>query len=189
VIESQDNNIKLFEDSELSDLIIQLFILHESPNKRYIDLLAIMIDVANQSQKMASEFLKCKVLVKLKERIKQTIRIYKKNKSLIPHFNKYTYYDDDLTKEEQQQSKMLKEVFASEIKLVGALFNADNKEYFKDLFDFKESELLLQLEEYGIDPVIISSICFFSLRILSKVGMLLQQAQKNKLKLLSNEDQ
>jgi hypothetical protein len=53
-------------------------------SKRYMILLSTMNEVAKASKKIALEFVQNKfVLDKLRERIRQSLFIYKKNKSLI----------------------------------------------------------------------------------------------------------
>ena len=123
--------------------------------------------MAKASKKIALEFLQNRaVLDKLRERIRSSLFIYKKNKSLIIRQDHKTYVkNDDLSALELKESKLLKKIFAHEIMLVGSLYNCiiecDEKER-NQLFSDKIFELMLLTTEYNVDPMILSSVCYLS---------------------------
>jgi len=119
------------------------------------------------NKKIALEFLQNRaVFDKLRDQIRSSLFIYKKNKSLITRQDYKAYVkNDDLTVQELKESKLLKKIFAYEIMLVGSLYNCiieceENQR--KQLFSDKVYELMLLTNEYNVDPMILSSVCYLS---------------------------
>ena len=117
--------MKLIEKKDYVPKIFEIFNIQDGNTRRYKLLLQIMNEMAKASKKIAYDFMQNKGFMdKLRERIRQSLFIYKKNKSLIIRQDHKTYMkNDDLTADELKLSKRLKKIFAHEIMLIGSLYN------------------------------------------------------------------
>lgn len=117
--------MKLIEKKDFVPKIFEIFNIQDGNTRRYKLLLQIMNEMAKASKKIAYDFMQTKGFIdKLRERIRQSLFIYKKNKSLIIRQDHKTYMkNDDLTADELKLSKRLKKIFAHEIMLIGSLYN------------------------------------------------------------------